>query len=265
MQLDRGVPTILYTNGTFITGQLSDNHIEIMQGKFSRKEVCALLNTLDQTGFLNLASQDWDQNTNRAQYEGVMADEGAPSTIIEVNAWLTQTVSFYELNLLLNVLKGQPDSVKDRYVPKVIRDTDSLLAHTEPRTLTSFVPNRLALVVRSYGQRTYAKDYLKWPLSLPLSKLISSTLENVDQIVPRAIEGPEATWFYRQFYQHVRFTDGVSFSENGVAYSINAFPLFPFETFAGRVAGEYSIPSSDVPITTTPMTCYPADGVLPIP
>lgn len=73
------------------------------------------------------------------------------------------------------------------------------------------------------------------------------------------------TWLYKKYYQHIPSYDGVNFNEDGVAYSVTAFPLLPMESFNGRVNYELTIPSADVPITTTTMTCYPTDGVLPIP
>ena len=265
MPFNTGVPTILYTNGTLITGKWETDHMEIMQGKLSRKEACALLNTIDQTGFFNLAPEDWMSNAYRAQYDGYAVGEGAPAAIIDVQAWVTQTVSFYELGILLDVLKEEPDSVKDRYVPKAIRDVEALKVYLRPKTLKPYVPDRLLLTVTSYGQWTEGKDWPKWPLSTPLSVLISPTVLYTGQLVPHVIEGPEATWLYRKYYQQLPIYDGADFNEDDFAYNVAAIPLLPLESFNAKASGELTIPSADVPITTTTMTCYPTDGVLPIP
>ncbi len=260
-----GIPTVLYVDGTFITGKWNTNHAEIMQGKLNRKETCALLNAIDQTGFFSLAPEEWFWNAARAQYDGYAVGEGAPGVILDARAWVTQTVNFYELDILLDVLKDEPDTVKSRYVPKAIRDVYALEAYLRARPLKRYAPDRFLFTVTSYGKWTEGKDWPKWPLSFPLSTLISPTVLYEWQLVPYAIEGPEVTWLYKKYYQHIPSYDGVNFNEDGVAYSVTAFPLLPMESFNGRVNYELTIPSADVPITTTTMTCYPTDGVLPIP
>ena len=265
MPFDIGVPTTLYTNGTIITWRRESEHLEVMQGRLSHKEVCAFLNTIDQTGFLNLAQQDWMQNTYQAEYDGYAVGEGAPSSVISVRAWVTQTVSFYELGILLNVLKDEPNSVKDRYVPGAIRTVYALRDYLQAKSLKRYVPDRLLLIVNSYGRWTEGKDWPKWPLSAPLSALISPTILYEGQLVPHAIEGRQAASLYQNYYQQLPYFGGVGFNENGIAYNVVAFPLFPMESFYGRTHYEHTLPSSDIPITTITMTCYPADGVLPIP
>ena len=262
---DIHVPTTLYTDGTIITWRRESEHLEIMQGKLSHKEVCAFLNTIDQTGFFNLAQQNWMQNTYQAEYDGYAVGEGAISSVIDVRVWVTQTVGFYGLDTLLDVLKDEPNSVKDRYVPRAIRAVYALRDYLQAKPLKRYVPDRLLLIVNSYGQWTEGKDWPKWPLSAPLSTLISPTILYEGQLVQHAIEGTQAASLYQNYYQQLHYSGGVGFNENGIAYNVVAFPLLPMESFYGRTHYELTLPSSDIPITTTTLTCYPADGVLPIP
>jgi hypothetical protein len=227
--------------------------------------MCAVLNTIDQTGFLNLAPQEWMWNTYHAQSDGYSVGEGAPSTYIDVQGWITQTIKFYELYEVLNALKDEPDTIKDRYVPKAIRDVDSLLAHLSAQTLKPYVPNRLVLVVTSYGPQIFTQPSPRWPLSLRLSTLVSPTLVNEDQVVPQVMEGPQVTQLYERYFRQTSGYDAVDFMEGDVTYSVLAFPLYPYESFNGRAKFNPKIPSPDVPFTTTAMTCRPSDGVLPIP
>jgi len=54
------------------------------------------------------------------------------------------------------------------------------------------------------------------------------------------------------------------YSEAGRNFYVLARPLLPYESPAG--AGyPWQIPSPDVPTSTVELTCYPEDGVLPIP
>lgn len=266
MPVDLAIPTILYADGTIITGKLGTNYTEIMQGKLSRKEVCALLNTIDQTGFFKLTLEEWRWDSYQAQVNDFSIGDGLPVSIIDVQTWMTQTVAFNDLDILTDESKEKLDPVKDRYPPKAIRDVKALKVYLQLKSLKRYMPDRLLLTVTSYGQWTEGKDWPKWPLSSPLSTLISSTVLYTGQLVPHAIiQGPEALWLYKKYYQQRFIYDGANFNEDDFAYNVSAIPLLPLESFNAKASGELTIPSSDVPITTTTLTCYPTDGVLPIP
>lgn len=68
---------VLYADGLFIRSRwFVSNRYEMYGRQLAHQEICALLNTLDQVGFL-----DYDHSV----YMDPM--DGAGSTIIYVNAW----------------------------------------------------------------------------------------------------------------------------------------------------------------------------------
>ena len=250
----RDVPTILYSDGTLIMGRDLGAGREIVQGKLSRQQMCAVLNTIDQTGFLQLAPQDWYR-----------LETGGPSMYIDVQAWITQTISFYEPQFVLEAFKDEPDTVKKLSVPKVIRDVDSLLTNLSVQNMKPYAPNRLVLFVTSHNPQVWPPFDPQWPLTLKLSTVVSPTLVDETQVVPQALEGPQATQLYERYFRQISGDAPVDFVEGEFIYSVSVLPLYPYESFTGRAESNPKIPSPDVTYTTKTMTCQPSDGMVPIP
>lgn len=227
---------------------------EIVQGKLSRQQMCAVLNTIDQTGFLQLAPQDWYR-----------LESGGPSMYIDVQAWISQTISFYEPQSVLEVFKDEPDTIKKLSVPKVIRDVDSLLTNLSVQNMKPYAPNRLVLFVTPHNPQVWPPFDPQWPLTLKLSTVVSPTLVDETQVVPQALEGPQATQLYERYFRQISGDAPVDFIEGEFIYSVSVLPLYPYESFTGKAESNPKIPSPDVTYTTKTMTCQPSDGMVPIP
>jgi hypothetical protein len=262
--------SVLYADGTFLISQRQGNHFEQMQSVLNRKQICAILYTIEQTGLSNLAARNWEANMYRADTDGYRIGEGSPAAIILARSWFSQTIFFPVLYQALEALKDEPEEIVSRYVPKAIRDVYTLLDTYKPAILKRYIPDQFMLIIEMRSDELPNKDTPLWPLPLRLSNLITPSPPSSDPYpyvppVLQLIRGWEANRFYEKYYGNTDYpNDDLAFSENGMVYHVAIRALLPMETLHGRDNFE-PLPSSDYRSHTISMSCYPSDGVLPIP
>ncbi len=260
--LDYSLPSlILYSDGRLIFRQWEksnqdDLRVKLWEVDLSRQEICALLNTIDQTGFF-----DYDPSTYLP--EGTyLPFEGASNTVIEVHAWRSKQISLNGLWVFLGdepsmagaIVFGDPSHGTMPYIPAALQNTYKVLSHFKPDNATTYQPNRLA--IRIGYPEVYAHG-VSWPLtSTELIDLYNRSNSGQDLVITK---GAESAAIYQVFDNTM---DGRMFEDGTHTFFVAVRPLLPYE----RISFNYSYNPIDAPADfKKPMNCEPADGVLPVP
>ena len=271
---DLGPPQyILYADGTlFITQSIvvDDNHqTRLLVKNLTRDEICQHLNTLDQIGFLDYDSSNYD-------FGGKPLITGAPSIYFEVNAWNSKSGWYSGLSYYI-----EDQSIREYYgqigfpnISPALSDAYYFLNKYPEDGFEIYKPNRLAVWV---GQEEYISPEIlshanDWQFgNLPLEKLINDA-ETIPGSGDRKIiilSGKDAISLYDYLGNVIDLRIfGLEDTNQGVKryYELFARPLLPYE-----IPGEYQtgymsiIPAPDSPKPNFKLTCYPTDGVLSIP
>lgn len=261
--LDYSLPSlILYSDGRLIFRQWEKSNeddlpVKLWEVVLNRQEMCALLNTIDQTGFL-----DYDPSTYLPEGQYLPFD-GASDTVIEVNSWRSKQVSLNGLWVFLNgepsmagaIVFGDPDYGTLPYIPGALRNTYRLLTHYKPKNVHLYQPRRLALRIEQMDEWSSFGDI--WPLTSPtLSDLYKRSSSGQDIVITT---GAETTAIYQVFGNSM---GAKVFDENTHRYIVAARPLLPYE----RLGSDYAFSSVNAPTEfKRPMSCEPSDGTLAIP
>ncbi len=144
---------ILYADGRLIADLwLPEEHeFQLQERQLSRTEICALLNTIGQTGFLDY---DFAPYLHQAEQAGT----GMSSLVlIEVNAWQNQRLRTYD---------HYGDEFAHESVPPALRATYSLLANYDLGNLTIYQPTDLLMLLAPAGSvenpANYFEVYSDW-------------------------------------------------------------------------------------------------------
>lgn len=243
-------PTLmLYGDGLLIRSKnIGQFGYEMMGRKLERSEVCALLNTLDQVGFL-----DYDHS----KYMDPM--DGASSEWIAVNAWKKQLI--YGQFLSSWVYKGgdwwqkecdDPSCLPPPVILPALSNAYKLLDQYDPGGLEKITPNKLVLWI-------LPDETEKTPSPWPIKEISLATLSQQAAEENRFavyVDDPEAV---RALLDNVSTGNYV---EGDVQRMVYIRPFWPNERPLG-----FDIPMPEpspvVPPGTT-MTCSPEDGILPL-
>lgn len=252
---------LLYADGQLIANYYGfGNKPGRWHTQLTRGEVCQVLNTIEQTGFLNF---------DPTSYNYVPLG-GGPTTHIVVNAW--GSIDYWFSHLI--DLVGDPGYVDSYlqgcdycpvpYVSPAISEAYLFLSNYEPPRLKKYVSEILAYSVYEYLDYVPGKfdqESAAWTLD---NLALMDTLEisgcgNVGAIT--TVEYSMAD----QIIEMLRLSVYGYFTEDGRIFQVDARPLYPYEVMplCGRVTS-YGVPQVEIP-NLTPMSCYAEDGILPIP
>lgn len=235
---------ILYTDGRLVVHAdegLQERHL-------TRQEICALLNTIEQAGFFDAEVAAFQEEINHLGL-GL-----ASTTRIEVNAWQSRGVNIDALWEAIDHLEVE--------VPAGLRVTFELLRDYRPQNLTPFQSEQVAVGFYRYPAGDGPEDTATWSLDWPtLEEMFAQAkVENRQQGWGLLLEGEAAARVEGEIHR----VDGRVFAEDGAVYFVSARPLLPYESLESALSYQAQIPSADVAITPTTLTCYASDGVLDI-
>lgn len=237
---------ILYSDGLFIMSNLVGRNFEYrpLFNRLERKEMCQLLNTIDQNGFF-----DYDPRVFQSPFAG------AGSTYIQVDAWQSKYVNHGSLYYFIFGDYENEFENCDDCLPVILPEMENtfrLLVGYNPGGMKYYIPEQLLVwLLYPYSDETGKP----WPLKSPsLADLLEERGSDYDRD-PVAVDGDTVQdWF------------GVI--NNGVYYQgdlrveIKARPMWPYET-PGNYGPIIINPDSDAFPDT--LNCKVVDGILPIP
>ncbi len=254
---------VLYADGQLLVSDwietLEGPQLQLREGHLARKEVCALLNTIDQHGFF-----DYDPVTYGITWEHGPFD-GTSSQIIRVDAWRSKHIDLYGLWHFME----QPEQfdIEDcnscpptSTIPSSLRNTYQLLANYRPADLQIYEPEELTVWVNiPWGKGAGSP----WPLQSPtLADLYAETRCNdPQQSKSTVLKGPGVVKIYELFGEFIP-EDGLIFTEGNLRLQVYARPYLPHE--APLACGEYTFkfPLRNVPKPDFASSCSPSDGLV---
>ncbi|MBI5934874.1 MAG: hypothetical protein HY867_14310 [Chloroflexi bacterium] len=248
---------VLLFDGSFFYSRFYEENgdwkINLYHVDLGRKRTCQFLNTIDQNGFL-----DYDPTT----YKEPLVD-GGPTTIITINAWKRLSGTFYDLD---HVVRGVHEDVNFPPEPSLLR-TYNLLEWYDPEGQI-YVPDRVALWIyentwSSEDRKPYEQE---WKLTTPrLADLHSLTGSAVEKSNGQYVtyRGDIARNIFRDLNN---WNDHGVFVENDRQYTVFAQVLLPYQVINNFPEERgYVATFTDLSNPRPTLTCYPSDGLLPIP
>ena len=248
----------------------STGYARIFTRQLSRKEICQHLNTLDQAGFL-----DYDPETYQFAGGGPGV-KGGPEVQIEVNAWKSHRHSYYEMSGYLegtfdDVFGLDPNDPTGRpIILPALRDAYFFFTDYPTDQLQVYHPSQILMRVADMGDAPETVEVSRWPLSEPslavlLERSDSSAPDKRGQFV--LLDGFEAQRIYEAMGRFA-IDLGYFYEEvNGVKknYYVSLHPLLPYEAPETENYSLAQIPGPETEKPNFTLTCYPTDGILPIP
>ncbi len=248
-------PFILYGDGNFFLYTSVDingnTHFRYLHKKLDQSEICRILNTIDQTGFL-----DFDPST----YSIPKAYDVA-NWRIEIYAWKNKDVNLYGLGEITNDLNYDQSLIPSNVInPSSVRDAFTLLYNYPTDELDVYIPQRLAIWLwKSSFEFSSTKAWTVENISL--AKLYKKAGSAVDTM-PRPIylAGEDVENVYAMFDNFIYYGE---VTQNDERYGIYVRPVLPFEV----ISGDTSVISPNVNQMKLPSSlhCDPFDGTMPIP
>jgi hypothetical protein len=246
---------VLYADGLFIKSRLSEDYLYEMYGRvLARQEICTLLNTLDQIGFL-----DYDHSIFMAPMDG------APDTNIIVNAWKSNDIGGQILETWVYrggdwwITECPPENgcSPPPIILPALANTVILLDNYDPGGLQRIMAEKM--IIWALPEDVYPIEDAKlkpWPIKeITLEEISKATKSNdfysmvvSDEQTVKSLERYVTNGFYK---------------EGDLQLKIFIRPLWPAETHFGISAPEIPIPSPVVP-PGTKLSCVPEDGTLPL-
>ena len=186
----------------------------IYESQLSRRDICRLLYTIEQTGFFDLdfAKNDSDP-TAPYRYEAALGDEqlknlgeGGPSTTIKINAWRKVDVNLYMLGELLDVLCEASDVDAKTYVHPAISAVVEGIEEYRPHQLKLFQPAAVAISAGRVDGIPTGFISQSWPIR-------NIVLEKPPAEWPYVwiYRGPLAAQLYRQVLDNPYFYDRLDY------------------------------------------------------
>ncbi len=248
-------PFILYGDGNlfrFTSVDINGNiHLRYLHKKLDQSETCRILNTIDQTGFL-----DFDPST----YSIPKAYDVA-NWRIEIHAWKNKDVKLYGLGEIANDLNHDPSLVPSNLIkPSSVRDTFALLYNYPADDLDVYIPQRLGIWLwKSSFEFSSVKAWTVDSISLAnLYKKAGSAVDTMPR--PIYLTGKDAQNIYAMFDNFNYYGE---VTQNGEHYGIYIRPILPFETISRDTSvispalAQMKLPSS--------LHCDSSDGTMTIP
>lgn len=245
-------------------GSPAESYIQILTKKLSRKEICALLNTVDKTGFFDYDPSTYGYSENN--------QDGLVTEHIQVNSWRSKSVELYGLGFAIE------EKFVEYKVDQVMVDTYNIFNNYPIDGFETYQPEKLAVwAVPILGQNDGV--YITWPIKSPSLAEISRVRDyyydpNSAEFSPvpeyydntgksTILEGSAAKEIYDNFDQSI-VEWGLPLSENGITYMVLAIPLLPYQS--APPDGEFyaPIPSIEFPKPQSSLSCYPSDGLVEI-
>lgn len=253
---------ILYADGqmfmlrdTLYDGSLGGWQTQIWTKKLNRKEICALLNTVEQVGYLDYSPSAYKYSENNQ--DGLLAE------YIQVNSWRSKSGTFYGLGFVIE------EEFVQYEVDKVLVDTYNILHQYPTEEFEVYQPEKLAIWVEPIPVWN-DKELDQWPIETPslaeISKPVASSPLEIYSDPGRStiLEGDSARLVYNAFDNSIADW-GRPFSEEGAAYVVLAVPLLPYQS--PPPDGEFyaPIPSAEFTSQQRTLTCSQYDGFIEIP
>ncbi|MBA3534673.1 MAG: hypothetical protein H0T73_22365 [Ardenticatenales bacterium] len=244
------LPFVLYGNGElFLTRSLrvkGEWKIYVLTKQLERKEICVLLNTIDQMGFF-----DYDPATYEANK---VPFDGSSGT----HAWRSKEVALYGLDSLIQHLKVDPHFCDGcpplpTILPALWNTHDLLSQYPEyAEGLEIYQPKRLVVDIDEIESTSEGGQ---WPLASPtLAELVSEGHTII-------LEGEAARSIYELFGQQIH--NSMVWHEGGKSYRVSTLPLLPYQELPG--SDYYIQPLLGAPPPPSTLSCSPEDGLLELP
>ena len=240
------------------------SYVEILTKKLSRSEICALLNSINKSGFFDYDPSEYDFSQSN-QYDLV-------TEYIQVNAWRSKSVELYGLGFAI-----EEPFVKYKVNQELV-EMYNLVNYYPTAGFEPYQPEKLAVWVRpapgwNDPNNPNVNLYGIWPLESPtLAELAQLTIDSnlydpdtfgYNPTTSTILEGQSAKAVYDFLGQSI-VEWGLPVSENGIMYWVLAIPLLPYQ--APPPNGEFysAIPSLAYPASDFSLSCQLSDGFVEI-
>jgi hypothetical protein len=244
---------ILYGDGTLVLSNFvpkgERGYLQLLYKKLPQNEICKLLNTVDQIGFLNLDPES---------YFGRYITDSS-TWIVEVNAWRQNHGAFHALNELVSDLELYSEFPEGLSVPPSVLSTYQLLNNYPLDGFSIYQPETLGVWI---WKPTDSYRSIEWKVKrVSLADLYERAGSTFDELSePVFLHGNDAKDVYSMFENAIYYGEVTDGDE---AYQMYVRPLLPFE----RIEDGVSVisPTSDQLNMPEEMQCYPSDGIMVVP
>ncbi len=267
---------ILYADGNLflkypLIGGKPYGDQQILSKKLERGEVCRILNTLDQTGFLDYNPIDYEFMGGKPNVSG------ASGAYIQVDAWKSHKKTYAELPLyILEELTGEIASslakdgrdVNNRdgfpEISSALRNAYYLFVDYPVDGFEVYQPEKLAVWIRPLEPNEFAEE---WHLAALSPTDMLSRIDFGDASFDErylTLSGTQAIALYKFLDESFSTKYYVETDKRGEKryYAFHARPLLPYEQ-PGTYDTEIPVPvSADA---NPKLKCSPSDDVMPIP
>ncbi len=253
---------ILYADGQMFLFQYgykafveeNDTYIQILTESLNNKEICSLLNTIDQVGFFDYDTSTYDLSENN--------QEGLVTHYIQVNSWQSKSVELYGLGFAIN------EEFNQSGIDESMVNTYKLISNYPTDEFEVYQPEKLAVwavPLPNWNGKTY-----DWSIQSPSLADIAQSEDNELLYIysnpgeSTILEDEAAKVIYDAFDQSI-VEWGLPFSENGFTYLVLAIPLLPYQSAPPEGEFYAPIPSPEFPAPGFSLTCHSSDGIVEIP
>jgi hypothetical protein len=249
---------LLLADGQLIVRNCIKDVCTFQTAQLEPKQMCALLNTLDQAGFYD--------------YDPASFVSPQPSThkvFIQVSAWRSLSIEVDQLDQWLsdpNWLDKQlncKDCVEHPIILPALSTTYYLLKYYRPEGLVDYQPQKMAVFLSDpWIDGTPAP----WLLDSPtLSDLYNrSRCPGSDQGQAVVLQGDESSRVSEYINQMLGDGFAPIFTEGQLKLQVVNQWLLPFENPAGCSSGSSQLTATPVPAQVYSLACSPADGLVPL-
>lgn len=221
--------------------------------KLERKEICRMMNTIDQIGFfdydpLSYISDPDHWNPDLMGYGGIE---------IQVNAWrskfikhygVSSYIRFYEIMRYDGVECTNCDIKNYPIILPAMWDTYLFLGNYQPDDLNIYRSTRFGMWIEE-KEDSENVDALPWPIkSIKLKKLVNNV--NTTDNEPNQIINSKSLVLENKLFNDVFSTKTKYFIEEDKIYSIFIRPLLPYEY------------NPDFYLDNDEISCFPSDGII---
>jgi hypothetical protein len=236
--------------------------------QLERKEVCQILNTLDQTGFLDYDPSSYEFIGGKPNMTGVT------NAYLEVNAWKSHKreypeLPFYIFDELTGVVaSGLTTDINDRngfpVISPALRNAYYLTADYPVDGFEVYEPERFAVWIRPLKPADFPNVHWEdwssqsYAISYMLSRIDYGNAGYDERYLILRKQGALSLYEYlKEAFSTKYYVETGKLGEKAY-YAVHARPLLPYE-----LPGTYEV---ETPETSNPkLKCAPADGVMTVP